>query len=473
MFQRLISRILPTGQEATPQQEQQQSHEMSDVNRIIDMGFSEEQALNALLISHNDVSRALEYLLQSLVAPSSPEVQPLSSRTVASNASAIIAVDYSDEDEQLQRALRDSMLVEQNPSSFKAEQINNNHRVKKVGQQGGKKTATSIPIAGNKAGQAAMERLERQKQYGLKGNTTTRSSSNRGKIPLPLSGKSKEEQILRSVNRMSPYPKAVDTMLQAMRRLQQDDSSSTVRHSKFSEIDKSSTGYQKALEGVPGVTDLFLALNFELVANKWTLPSYRAMDKALLWLVTSSLEQVRATNPDYRRAKLKMEFISEVRHMLENAATETCQQQEELRARAVHKNLCPSEPAEGTLHTIIVSIVLATSHSKKKQEEEYDIINSKTASSSTTKTILSRRFHSDDTVRDLLHWLGGNASAIPINLKLRKWCLRDKNRYPSHPISCTEEVDLDKTLQSVGCFPAGLLELDLSDDEWSNHGVNI
>lgn len=471
MFQRLISRILPTGQEATPQQDQQQqSHEMSDVNRIMDMGFSEEQALNALLINHNDISRALEYLLQSLVtvAPSSPAVQPLSSQTVASNAPAIIAADYSDEDEQLRRALQESMLVEQNPSSYKTEQ--KNHRVKKVGQPDGKKTATSIPIAGNKAGQAALERLERQKQYGLKGKTTARSSSNRGKIPLPLSGKSKEEQILRSVNRMSPYPKAVDTMLQAMRRLQQDDS---FRHSKLSEIDKSSPGYQKALEGVPGVTDLFLALSFELVANKWTLPSHRAMDKALLWLVTSSLEQVRATNPDYRRAKLKMEFINEVRHMLENAATETCQQEEELRARAVHKNLCPSEPADGTLHTIIVSIVLATSHSKKKQEEEYDIINSKTASSSTTKTILSRRFHSDDTVRDLLHWLGGHASAIPLNLKLRKWCLRDKNRYPSHPISCSEAVDLDKTLQSVGCFPAGLLELDLSDDEWNNHDINI
>ncbi len=467
MFQRLISRILPTGQEASSQQEQQQLHEMSNVNSIMDMGFSEEQALNALLICHNDVPRALEYLLPSLVAvaPSSTAVQPPSSHTTNESA------DYSDEDKQLQRALQESMLIDQKTPSSKAEL--NNYRVKKVGKLGGKASATSIPIAGNKAGQAALERLERQKQYGLKGSTPTRGS-NRGKVPLPLSSKSKEEQILRSVNRMSPYPKAIDTMLQAMRRLQQEDSSSTVRHSKYSQIDKSSPGYQQALEGVPGVTDLFLALNFELVSNKWTLPSHRAVDKALLWLVTSSLEQVRATNPDYRKAKQKMEFIKHVQQILQNAtADETCQEQEELRARAVHKNLCPSEPAEGTLHTIIVSIVLATSHSKKKQEEEYDIIHSKTAgSTSTTKTILSRKFHSDDTVRDLLHWLGGHASIIPTNLRLREWCLRDKNRYPAHPISCTEEADLNKTLQSVGCFPAGLLELDLSDDEWNNYGVS-
>lgn len=487
MFQRLLSHILPGQEVPQQQQQQQQSHETSDVNTIMDMGFTEEQARNALLISSNDVRQALEYLLQSL--PSSP-VQQQSFSTMTLNFPTVEAGDPNEE-EQLQRALQESMLTER--SSSKTDSNNNNlntirnNQGKKPKPKNGKISASSIPMAGNRAGQAALERLEKQKQYGTKANanstngtTTALKKSSFGnrterpthktKVPLPLSSKTKEEQILRSVSRMSPYPKAIDTMLHAIRMLQEDSSV----NSKFRQIDKSSPGYQQALEGVPGVTDLLNVLNFELISNKWILPSHRAIDKALLWLTTSSLEQVRATNPDYHKAKQKIEFIRQVQNILDNANGSSGGEkisEEERRARVVHKNLCPSEPADGALHTIIVSIVLATSHIKKKQEEEYDIINNNTVG--TTKTILSRRFHSDDTMRDVLHWLGGHATEIPTKLQQREWCLRDKNRYPALPISCSEEADLNKTLHSVGCWPAGLLELDLSDDGWKQSGNTI
>lgn len=421
---------------------QQQSQLSSDMSTIMDMGFTEEEAQNALIINSNNVAQAVNYLLQ---AP--PPAQHTSGQ---------------DEEKHLQRALEESMLT------VNASYETNSETKKPLRRTAQPKSlAKSIPITTNRAGQAALERLEKQNQNKFQTNKknmppdgTSATTANRSattsrtpKAPQPLASKSKEEQVLRSVTRMSPYPKAIDTMLHALRMLQKTPSA----NSKYRIIDKSTLGYQQAFENVPGATDLFRVLNFDHLSDKWVLS--RTLDKALLWMAVSSLEQVRATNPDYQRAKRKLEFIRHVQLLL----NEEKNSDEEVRGRASHRNHCPPEPSVGAVQTIIVSIVLAANPNRKKQEEEYDVINNNTNS---TKTILSRRFNSDDTMGDVLHWLGERATEIPNKLQQREWCLRDKNRYPSLPIRCSTEADLTKTLHAAGCWPTGHLELDLSDDEW-------
>merc|ERR1712137_855006 len=78
--------------------------------------------------------------------------------------------------------------------------------------------------------------------------------------------------------------------------------------------------------------------------------------------------------------------------------------------------------------------------------------------------VIKRRFDGDDTLQDVINWLGGHGSAIPNKLLSREWCLVDKNRYPVSPIDC--EVNKDKTLQYIGCWPSGKLEVRASPVSW-------
>ena len=122
---------------------------------------------------------------------------------------------------------------------------------------------------------------------------------------------------------------------------------------------------------------------------------------------------------------------------------------------------CISEPTEG-VDTTIVSIVLCQINNNSIGNNNNDQHNN---SKNATKTILSRRFNSDDPVLDLLNWLGCYGTIF----QEREWCLRDKYQYPPSPTGCSMESDLNKTLQYVGCWPSGL-ELDVSDEKWRESG---
>ena len=85
---------------------------------------------------------------------------------------------------------------------------------------------------------------------------------------------------------------------------------------------------------------------------------------------------------------------------------------------------------------------------------------------------IRRRFDGDDVLQDVLNWLGGHGSVIPNKLLSRDWCLVDMNRYPISPIDV--QVNVDKTLQYVGFWPSGKLEIRPSPVSWldrSDHGT--
>jgi len=111
--------------------------------------------------------------------------------------------------------------------------------------------------------------------------------------------------------------------------------------------------------------------------------------------------------------------------------------------RAAYISECPSEPTPGRGALMQVRIANET---------------------------VRRRFDGDDVLNDVLNWIGGHGSIIPDKILSREWCMVDLNRYPVAPIDCA--TNKGKTLQYIGCWPSGILEIRPSSDEWKQHGYN-
>jgi|UPI000581AA85 hypothetical protein len=237
-----------------------------------------------------------------------------------------------------------------------------------------------------------------------------------------LQDKSKEEQILRCADRMKASPAAVDTLLRTLSAVQKEPS-----NDKFRKIDKSTPGYQRSVAKTPGAEDLLRAMNYRLVPSRPNeLIIDRSMiDPALLYLGISALEQVKGT-PEYQQGKAQLTFTKELATI---RASADCSTEEAIR-RSTYMGQCPSEPTEG--RGALVQIVLVDE-------------------------VIRRRFDGDDILNDILHWLGGHGSAIPDKLLSRTWTLVDRNANPPSSIDCV--ANRNNTLQYIGCWPSGKLEL--------------
>ncbi len=240
------------------------------------------------------------------------------------------------------------------------------------------------------------------------------------KLPAKFQDKSKEEQVL------------VDTLYRALTAIQQDPS-----NAKFRKIDKTTRGYKRSLESVPGAEALLLAMNFQ-THGAYSLVLERSwVDQALLYLGISALEGAKESE-EYKEAKAKLAFQQEIADIqrLSNASEAEAIRRAEFMAK------CPSEPTggRGALMQVVIS----------------------------DETTIRRKFDGDDVLRDVLNWIGGHGSVIPEKILSREWCVVDINRFPIAPMDC--ELNLDKTLQYIGCWPSGRLELRPSPQTWKKDG---
>ena len=196
---------------------------------------------------------------------------------------------------------------------------------------------------------------------------------------------------------------------------------------KFQQIDQSNPGFQKSLAGAPGAKDLLLAMNYqELGNNKLILSIY---DPATVYLGISALEQIKATSIEYQHGKAKLELERDIENILQSANSSV----EEAIGRANFMSKCPSEPSEGRGSWMYVQL--------------------------TSENTIQRRFDGDDTLQDVLHWLGGHGTAIYEKLLTSKeWCLVDQvnQQRPFHDLDTLQH----KTLQYIGCWPSGKLAIE-------------
>ena len=391
------------------------SAETEDKVRVLQaMGFEERNARSALAQANGDIDNAAVLLLRSPSQPAQFRAPP-SSNSVDEALRNAMEESLQAEEQRLYRQAQEASL--QAPSAVRPKP----HPPKKSPPPNRQTTA-----AVNKAAQAALARSMNPPNRNKNSRSPIQEHHPDVKVPTKLEDKSKEEQILRNVNRVKSHPSAVDTLYKALTALRADPS-----NPKFRRIDKSNPGYQRSLAVAPGAEALLLVMNFTQGDTTLVLDRSR-VDPALLFLGISALEDAR-NSVEYREAKRQIQFTNELKeiHMQVNSS-----EQEALkRASLIAK--CPSEPPGGRGALVQVGF---------------------------GEEIIKRRFDGDDVLQDVVNWLGGHGSVIPDKLLTREWCLVDKNRFPISPIDV--QVNLDKTLQYVGFWPSGKLEIRPSPLAW-------
>ncbi|KAI2488914.1 PUB domain [Fragilaria crotonensis] len=391
------------------------SAETEDKIRVLQaMGFEERNARSALAQANGDIDNAAVLLLRSPSLPA-PFRAPTASNSI---------------DEAMRNAMEESLQTEEQRLYRQAQEasLQTPNAVPRKPQPPNKATPPNrqTTAAANKAAQAALARSTNPPNRNKNSRSPIQEHHPDVKVPTKLEDKSKEEQILRNVNRVKGHPSAVDTLYKALTALRSDPN-----NPKFRRIDKSNPGYQRSLAVAPGAEALLLVMNFTEVGTTLVLDRSR-VDPALLFLGISALEDAR-NSVEYLEAKRQIQFTNELKeiHMQVNSS-----EQEALkRASLIAK--CPSEPPGGRGALVQVGF---------------------------GEEIIKRRFDGDDVLQDVVNWLGGHGSVIPDKLLTREWCLVDKNRFPISPIDV--QFNLDKTLQYVGFWPSGKLEIRPSPVSW-------
>jgi len=397
------------------------------------MGFSAEEARQALQATNDDVERAAELLLAS------------SSTGVHHSAAAPTVSQELDADEQMRRVMEESRQTEENRRTRAAKEAST-HRTaamvhageaaaRRFGQnntktRANKKQPVTIDLTKN-----GNKKKAPHSSGNPKSAPSSRSSSGdlsahhpNIKVPAKLQDKSKEEQVLRCTDRLKAYPAAVDTLHKALVALRNDPA-----NDRYRKVDKSTAGYKRSLADAPGAEGLLLAMNFYARPGTQHLIMERhSVDPALLYLGISALEGAKQTQ-EYKEEKRKSQFAKDIKAIQLSAnSSET-----EAIKRADFMSKCPSEPTGGS--GALMQVVIADE-------------------------TVRRRFDGDDVLQDVLNWIGGHGSIIPEKILSREWCLIDLNRYPLAPIDCAKNTN--KTLQYIGCWPSGKLEIRPSSEDW-------
>lgn len=376
------------------------------VQALQSMGFSANDARNALQASGGNVDRAAEFLLAN-ATNSAP--RPPSSNTNARQQQKVEA--------EFNRALQASVETEEARQLEEARKASASQ----------KKAPPSA--ASSRAGQATAARAAAgQAPFAANNKAKVSAAHPDVKVPVRLSNKPKEEQLLRCADRMKAHPRAVDTLYIALTSIQKDPD-----NDKFRKIDKTTAGYQRSLAKAPGAEGMFKAMNFTTQGSNTLVLTRDQVDAALLYLGISALETTQQS-PEYKEGKRKLQFEKQIQTIFANSDGS----EQEAVKRANHMSKCPSEPSGGRGALITVKIA--------------------------DREPIRRKFDGDDTLEDILNWLGGVASALPEKLLSREWSLVDMNRYPLVPTDCEE--DRSKTLQYVGFFPSGRLEVIPSTEAW-------
>ena len=384
------------------------------VHQLVAMGFDAPSATNALEATNGNVDRAAELLLGAPSSTSAPTATSQRQET---------------EEETLQRVMQESMQLEQQqparPGRTAAMSRAAQAAERRAAEMDGKWGNQTNTKRKKKTAAASAAAPAFQPQPQIRTNSVGLSAHHpKVKIIPKLQDKSKEEQILRCADRLKAHSAAVDTLHRALSAVQNDPD-----NAKFRKIETTTAGYQRTLANAPGAQDLLKAMNYHSYGTALMLDR-PMVDPALLYLGISALEQTRLTT-EYQEAKRKADFAKAILAIKKDTANDAAERAELLRK-------CPSEPAEGSGAWMQVTVA----------DETY-----------------KRRFDGDDTLQDVLNWLGGNVTTtIPTRLLSREWSLVDVNRYPATPVDCA--ANLNHTLQYLGCWPSGRLEVTPSTEEW-------
>lgn len=379
------------------------------VRSLVSMGFQPAQARNALEATGGDVEQAAGLLLASggSAVDTSNNVQnsgSANSRNEVIDLTAspsVVRNDGDGDDDQMRIALQKSLES--------AEKDRTRRRKEK---QTKKKNAAEVAAQNHRRGFDE-------------------------KVHTPLDRRSADERIPRLAGRLTSHPRAVDTLLVALKALLNDPT-----EAKYRTVDRRSRGYVETFPPNTSVAaaaeDLLAAVGFvdrrdASAASSsllFVMESHR-LDVARLRAAVVALERTRAA-PEYAAAKRERAFRDEVRVLL--GTSEAAASEAEIAARLARSRATPREPAAGA-DACSVSVRL------------------------TPERTVVRRFDGDDQLRDVLSWLGGAlASELPRRLETGEWDLVDRINHGAR-LDCVTEKGRNATLQRLGCWPSARLEL--------------
>jgi len=240
------------------------------------------------------------------------------------------------------------------------------------------------------------------------------------KLPPKLTDKSKEEQISRCVSRLQSHPRAVDTLLIAFTAIRDDPG-----NQKYRSIDTTTPGYKETLLNVPGAHDLLTCCRFQKQGQYLKLDRFH-IDLALLWLAISTLQNATSSQ-EYINGKQLINFHKTVQQMLE------------------------------------YNVYNPSNDTSKLSSEPDTTQNSSLIHLQFTDTIThKRRFHPDDTLQDIITWIGTLASQVPRKITTDEWVLVDKGFSPPRAIPMNIAM-FRKTLQTLGWWPSCKLQILMKD----------
>ena len=131
--------------------------------------------------------------------------------------------------------------------------------------------------------------------------------------------------------------------------------------------------------------------------------------------VDSLLENVTTSSKEYAMSKKGLNFNRRVQEMLASADTSNTD---------IFSHKLSSEP-DSTQNTSTIHVYL------------------------TDDIIRKRRFYPDDTLEDILYWIGTISHEILQNITSKEWCLLNRDTSPKQIIQ-TDNRTLKQTLQSLG-----------------------
>ncbi|KAL7577057.1 hypothetical protein ACA910_006798 [Epithemia clementina (nom. ined.)] len=441
-----------------------------NVQRLTALGFDRTQATQALQATNGNVDQAAELLLASVAAepsPSSarPPQRPATTRhrnnknnnnknnnnnndKNNNNNNNHHHHNNNQEEEDLRRALEASLEVSNLPpapqkrtaamqKAAEAAEVRNRALQQPSGNSNNKRNKQlpkQPPTSTRPANDTKTVPYNTTSAVRLSTASQALAANHPGVKLIPkLQDKTVEEQILRCADRLKSSPAAVDTLYRACVTIHQHPN-----ETKYRTIDTSTAAFQRSLAPAPGALDLLTALNFHSVGSTTTNNHKLVLgvvDPARLYLAISALEQTKLT-PEYIKAKQRIQLSAE----LAKIQLEVNHSQNEALRRAALLALCPTEPPEGRGAWMQVALA------------DHETIR--------------RRFDADDTLQDVLHWMAASQGSVLLDKLLvsREWMLQDINRYPIQPMDCVKHGT--STLQYLGCWPSGRLELVMSSDEW-------
>mmetsp|Transcript_12799 Transcript_12799/g.26949 ORF Transcript_12799/g.26949 Transcript_12799/m.26949 type:complete len:450 (+) Transcript_12799:207-1556(+) len=407
------------------------------VSELAAMGFRESESRHALRVANGDMMQATEWLLIN-GSPLGTAGNPITETTATA-----MAVSTAQEDSEIQRAIQESLQTENNRSRNNNKKNNNNNSNSRQRKQ--------QSAASRNSGRAAASRSENK--YNVPKNKKKLSNTHpKVQMPKHLSQHDQEDIIMRCANRIAPYSLSVDTLLRSLKTIQSDPS-----NRKYYTVDTTTVMFQRSLNA-PGVLDFLKAVNFRSNYNNRKALTLSQFDAAAFYLGVSALEQVQKNSSDYTKDKTLRLFQKDLVLALTSSAAGNVDADEELSTRRNFLSKLPSEPTKGGSQiTVEYGVILNTSNSININTDN----DNDKAPQSLTK--ITRGFDHDDTLGDVIHWLGGQASAIPRKLETGEWQLVDRNRQGTEEDYNFHRLDIEelrgRTLQYIGCWPSGRLAI--------------